>query len=162
MYLLIPAASFTDDAETPYGKAPAAFDSPGAAAPGPESKVIAYYFHRTWRCETCLTIETYAEETVKTHFADRLTDGRLEWHAVDFSMEENEHFEIDFKLEYHSLILSEETKEGIGAWRNLEKVWDLVEEKAKFQEYVRAEVSTFLYETEKRGNQTAGVEKTDE
>jgi hypothetical protein len=39
--------------------------------------VTVYYFHRTARCFTCLSIETNAAQVVKDNFHQQIADGRL-------------------------------------------------------------------------------------
>lgn len=107
-------------------------------------KVIAYYFHTTHRCATCLKIENYSHEAIEKGFADELQDGRLEWRMVNTDEEENEHFVEDFELYTKSLILVE-IKDGEQIrWKNCTKVWELLMNKDAFRTYVQDEVRSFL------------------
>lgn len=42
--------------------------APATAAKGKNTQVIAYYFHGTIRCETCLKIEKHAREASRRGF----------------------------------------------------------------------------------------------
>ena len=123
--------------------APAETDADGRSAAA-DVKVIAYYFHRTMRCPTCLSIEKQAREAVEAAYLEELQAGQLEWHAVNFEEEGNEHFESDFDLSSSSLVIVEMHGDEVAAWKNLERVWELVEDPLEFQEYVWSELVEFL------------------
>lgn len=111
---------------------------------GIQTKVVAYYFHRTMRCPTCLSIEEQAHEAIKAGYGQELRAGRLEWHAINIEAPGNEHFEQDFELETSSLILAEVVNDEVMRWKNLTSVWELVEDPPAFQEYVWTELADFL------------------
>jgi len=110
------------------------------------SKVIAYYFHGTFRCTTCRTIEQYSHDAIYTYFAEELDSGILEFRPVNVDDLDNKHFIMDYQLFSRSLVLSlikdgKETK-----WKILNDVWMLVRNKEKFFQYVKDEVEEFLKE----------------
>ena len=107
-------------------------------------KYIAYYFHRTIRCPTCLSIEKQSHEAIEAAYSGELSAGQLEWHAVNIEQLGNEHFEQDFELQSQSLILVEMKGAQVARWKLLPKVWELVEDPNGFQEYVVTEVAEFL------------------
>jgi hypothetical protein len=108
-----------------------------AAPPG----ILVYYFHATTRCATCKTIEAYAHETVASKFAADLEARRLEWQAVNVDEPANQHFIRDFQLYTRSVV-------GVDAkdpkrFKVLDRVWQLVRDKAAFQKYVEQEIRAF-------------------
>jgi hypothetical protein len=107
-------------------------------------KYIAYYFHRTIRCPTCLSIEKQSQEAIELSYNGELSAGTLEWHAVNIEEPGNEHFEKDFALERQSLTLVELQGAEVHRHKKLERVWELVEDPYGFQEYVVTEVALFL------------------
>jgi hypothetical protein len=109
-----------------------------------EPEAVVYYFHRTFRCQTCLTIEAYIDEALKTHFADALDGGRLLWRPTNVEEPENEHFSEDFALEFNSAILVRLADGKTSHWTNLEKVWDLLENKEEFLGYIQRNVGSAL------------------
>ncbi len=113
------------------------------AADGPR-RFVAYYFHRTVRCQTCLSIEQQSREAIEFAYHGELSTGRLEWHAVNIEEPGNEHFEEDFELQTQSLVLVEMTDGRTTRWKMLPKVWELVEDPYGFQDYVVGEVALFL------------------
>lgn len=107
-------------------------------------KLIAYYFHRTQRCRTCLTIETYAEEVLKEAFPQVTETGKLEWRVVNVEDSAYEHFVEDYQITSGALVLVNTQNGERKEWRNLERVWELVGDELKFKAYVEAETLTFL------------------
>lgn len=106
--------------------------------------VVAYYFHRTARCPTCLSIEQQAREAIEEGFITEMEDGSLEWRAVNLDEAGNEHFATDFEVAGSSLVLA--ATDGVTATRrvNLERVWELVEDPGAFKEYVWSELTEFM------------------
>jgi hypothetical protein len=107
-------------------------------------KVIAYYFYGNIRCPTCLTIEKYSRVAIREAFSQELDSGLLEWRPTNVELKENEHFNDDYKLVTRSLVFVEYRDRKQVKWKNLDKIWDLVENQPKFFEYVQSEMRTFL------------------
>jgi|WetSurMetagenome_2_1015567.scaffolds.fasta_scaffold285461_2 hypothetical protein len=115
-----------------------------SSSDGPRHKIIAYYFHGTVRCPTCPNIERYTDKALKTHFADYLADGKLEWRAINREEPPNEHFAQDYQLYSQALIIVDSIPGEPSEWKNLEAIWDHAGDKATFIEYVRTEVDQYL------------------
>ncbi|MBP7087766.1 MAG: hypothetical protein KBB01_00560 [Candidatus Omnitrophica bacterium] len=113
------------------------------AADNNSAKVIAYYFHGSFRCYTCINMEKFSREAIDTNFKDALASGKLEFKAVNVEERGNEHFVNDYKLYTKSLILSivKDNKEVKS--KNLDKIWNLVRDKQKFMDYVTGEIKEF-------------------
>jgi hypothetical protein len=107
-------------------------------------KVIAYYFHGIVRCPSCMKIEAYSAETIKSRFADKLKEGLVEWQVVNIDEPQNQHFVHDYKLVTKSLVLVDVNDGKYGKWKNLEKVWDFLGNKDNFSTYVETELKGFL------------------
>jgi hypothetical protein len=125
---------------------PASSTQPAAPTPAAEEprRIIAYYFHRTLRCPTCLSIEKQSQEAIEQSYNAELSAGTLEWHPINIEEPGNEHFEKDFALDRQALILVEMRGAKVQRYKKLERVWDLVEDPHGFQEYVVTEVALFL------------------
>lgn len=120
---------------------------PAARATAPAvlpQRVVAYYFHTTIRCKSCRTIEAWSKEAIDSAFAQEIRDGRLVWKVVNIEVEGNEHFAKDYALYTKSVVLVTEVRGKPGEWKNLEKVWQLLQDKPKFLRYVQAETRGFL------------------
>jgi hypothetical protein len=107
-------------------------------------RVIAYYFHTTYRCASCRAIEAYSREAIEGAFANEIKDGRILWKVVNVEVRGNEHFVKDYGLYTKSLVLVNEVRGKPAEWKNLEKVWQLLQDKPKFLRYVQDETRTYL------------------
>jgi hypothetical protein len=120
---------------------------------GPESgkprTVVAYSFHGTLRCMTCVQVEQGAEAAIKGSFAKDLIDGSLAWRSVNVRLPENQHFATDFNVASWGLVLVEYLGESPRKWRNLSLAGELVRtDPPTFHRYVTAEVRSFLGNTQ--------------
>jgi len=109
-------------------------------------ELIAYYFHGTIRCHTCLSIEKQSKETVETEFADLIAEGRVVFVSVNYDESANEHFGEDYALAAPSLVLSLRNNGAEVKWKNLEKVWDFSQNPPALREYVTEELRSLLME----------------
>jgi hypothetical protein len=109
-----------------------------------DRKIVVYYFHRTMRCATCIKLEEYSGEAIKSGFTEQLKNGQMEWRVVNIEDGGNEHFENDYKLYSQSLILVEIRNGKQQRWKNLEKIWELVGMKEAYLHYVQEEVKSYL------------------
>jgi hypothetical protein len=129
IWLIVPRHS-TTDASSDSGAAPAEY--------------VAYYFHRTARCFTCLKIENAAHDVIFRDFADQLHEGRFLFVPTDVEAPENEHFIKDYDLVSQALVLVKHDGGKVERSRNLDRIWDLVGDSAQFDQYVHDEVARFL------------------
>lgn len=106
--------------------------------------VIAYYFHGTLRCPTCLTMEEYAREAIEETYATELDDGRIRWGAVNYDEPVNGHFVKEYELVASALVVLSDGGASKNAWRKLERIWDLVGDEEAFKSYVIEEVTNLL------------------
>jgi hypothetical protein len=127
-------------AAQPAAPAYAAVVAPSALA----HRVIALYFHTTYRCASCRAIEANSREAIETAFAEELKSGRLVLRTVNIEDKGNEHFARDYKLFTKSLVLIDEVNGRQLQWKNLEKVWQLLQDKPAFLRYVQMETRAYL------------------
>ena len=114
----------------------------------PGAKVIAYYFHGSFRCPTCTAMEKYSKEAVDANFKDELASGKLEFKPVNVETRGNEHFVEDYRLFTKSIILSL-VKDGKEVrHKNLEMIWRLARDRQKFTKYVAGEIKEFMKEAQ--------------
>ncbi|MDD5680089.1 MAG: nitrophenyl compound nitroreductase subunit ArsF family protein [Candidatus Omnitrophica bacterium] len=114
----------------------------------PTGRVIAYYFHGTFRCPTCYKLEQYSKEAIEMNFKDAISAGKLELKVVNVEDKGNEHYTQDYQLYTKSLVLSLIKGGKEAKWKNLDKIWEYVGNKQKFIDYVKAGVADFLEEAE--------------
>lgn len=118
---------------------------PAAVEPQPHHLVVTY-FHTTFRCPTCHNIENYSKAAVYSNFDDELKTGKLVWRVINVDEPENKHFIKDYQLYSKHLIVSEMKDGKEVRWKDLEKVWTLVRNEKKFENYVKTEISDWLKE----------------
>ncbi len=118
--------------------------APVPAAKATKTQVIAYYFHGTIRCETCLKIEKQACEAIEARFPVEMAEKRLLFKPVNYDKPENAHFLRDYKLPCPSLVVVRQKAGKDEKWKLLDKTWEHVENPVKFNEYVEGEVEKLL------------------
>lgn len=124
------------------------FPVPAATAKATNEQVIAYYFHGTIRCETCLKIEKQAREAIERRFPVEVAEKRLVFKPVNYDKPENAHFLKDCKLPCPSLVVVRHKAGKDGKWKLLDKTWEHVENPIKFNGYVEGETVKFLGKAE--------------
>ena len=118
-------------------------DSSVAEKENSTGKIVIYYFHGNRRCKSCKKIEAYTREAIETSFGTELENGTMEWLPVNTEQDDNEHFIEDYKLYTKSVIVSRIENEKETEWKNLEKVWRLLNDKDSFIKYITDEVQAF-------------------
>lgn len=108
--------------------------------------VIAYYFHRTMRCPTCLAIEANAARVLEDRFGQQIADGKLMWIPYNLDEPGGDELEKEFDVSVSILVLAKVQDGNHTKYKKLEKVWDYISKPAKFDEYVQGEVKEFLNE----------------
>ncbi len=118
----------------------------------PEKKdkvqLIAYYFHATARCPSCINIENFTEEVIKTIFAKENKADLISFRQLNIEDSVNEHYIEDYKLEFSSVILAKYVNYKQVKWKNLEHVWKYSSEKENFFKYMKIEIKDFLKDKE--------------
>ncbi len=109
-----------------------------------QRKFIAYYFHGTHRCWSCLRIEDWSQDAIRENFSSELGEGKLIWKSVNVEKPENRHFVSDYQLYTKALVLVEMRGKNQIRWKNLEKVWRHLRNQQGFYEYVTQEVGEFM------------------
>jgi hypothetical protein len=120
------------------------FGSLAPAADAPKDRVIAMYFHRTQRCPTCLKMGSYAEEAVKTGFADGIKKGRVAFYFIDFQDEKNDRYAKAYNITGPALIVAKIADNKVASYSNLEEIWSKVDDKPAFLRYVQENVKAGL------------------
>ncbi|GAB4231811.1 MAG: hypothetical protein OHK0028_06990 [Deltaproteobacteria bacterium] len=117
---------------------------PGEAAASPGASVVAYYFHGRVRCVSCVKIERLSGRAIRERFPEELRTGRLTFREVDVDDPGNRHFIDDYGLTSQSLVIVEYRDGRRVRWKNLEKVWTLLDSEKEFLPYVQESVSSYL------------------
>jgi hypothetical protein len=115
-----------------------------SGATGIATDVVLYYFHGTRRCNTCRSIEAYAQEAVEDKFNDALRAGTLKWTVLNTDESENAHFVKDFGLVSSSLVVVQFEGGEVVRHEILQDAWTLVRDKPRFIAYVQKSVGEYL------------------
>lgn len=107
--------------------------------------VVVYYFHTSFRCASCLTMEKVARQVVHEQFARELSDGRLQFVAVDVEKAQNRHYIQDYQLVSKSLVLVEYRDGKEVRFKNLQGIWEQTSLEG-LRDYIAREISDFLRE----------------
>jgi hypothetical protein len=114
-----------------------------SGVPSPETpsgdRLIAYYFHTSTRCPTCRAIESLARES----FGPAIESGAVEWRLVNYEEAANRHFVKEFELLCPSVVLVQTRDGAVIRWKNLDRVWELNDDRPAYLEYARSEWATF-------------------
>jgi hypothetical protein len=135
--LVLSGAAFAAGEEPP----PAATAAPADAA---TRLIRVYYFRTTNRCVSCRKIESFTDEAIRSGFAQELTDGKLAWQVVNIQEAGNEHFAKDYQLATKSVVVVDEVGGKQVRWKNLAKIWELLNDQPTFARYVQDEVRQYL------------------
>ena len=112
----------------------------------PQDGVAALYFHGDTRCPTCRKIEATAEETIATSYAEEMKRGTVTWQDVNYEMPAHRHYLDDFGLAAPTLVLVKTNHGQQVAWRNMDRVWELVGDRVAFSAYVQDGINSYLAE----------------
>jgi len=111
-----------------------------------EPYLNVYYFRSNFRCSNCHKIEEYAKEAMEKYFQDKLISGRIVYKVINIDEKENAHFVDDYQLYTKSVVLSK-LENGIEIeYKNLQKIWEYLNDKEKFHNYIKEEVYNFFNE----------------
>lgn len=123
-------------------------DEPAEEGAGEEVQdaLVVWFIHTDVRCWNCNTIETFTHKTLTERFADELASGIVRWQVANMDAPGSEHYGDDFDLLTSSVVLVEMEGGERKSWKNLSRVWDLVNEEEEFKDYVEKAMRGFLQE----------------
>lgn len=110
----------------------------------PEARLVVYYLSTGKECVTCEQIPAYAQAALHDHFLAQVKSGEIAWRAYDVDLPAHAHFVTDFGIYTKSIVLAEVDRGRQVRWKHLEKVWDLLGDRAAFTAYLVEEVNRML------------------
>ena len=116
----------------------------GKAVAAQGVSVAAYYFHGRVRCVSCVKIGNLSGKAIRERFPEELRTGRLAFREVNIDDPANRHFIDDYGLSSQSLVIVEYRDGRQVRWKNLEKIWTLLDSEKEFLPYVQEGVSSYL------------------
>jgi len=112
------------------------------AVDGPQ--VVMTYFLLGKRCTSCRKIEALTRATAERDFANELASHKLVFRVIDTDEPAHRHFLEDYQLTTKTVILSRRLNGGETEWKDMEKVWDLLDEEAAFRAYLGEQIRSYL------------------
>lgn len=109
---------------------------------GPQ--VVMTYFLIGTRCESCRKIEGLARETAERDFPAELASHKLIFRVIDTAEAANRHYLDDYKLSSKTVVISRRLDGKETEWKNMDKVWDLLDDPAAYHVYLGARIREYL------------------
>jgi serine protease inhibitor ecotin len=107
-------------------------------------QVIMTYFISGSRCESCQKIEALTKETAEKDFAEALAGGKLVFRVIDTGEPGHRHFIKDYQLTSKTVILSHRKDGKETEWKDMARVWDLLEDAPAFHAYLGEQIRKYL------------------
>jgi len=100
-------------------------------------KLEIYHFHGNHQCYSCLTVGDYAEETVKTYFADELESGKIIFGHINAELPENRDLVMKYGATGSSLWIGVYRKDGSFSKEENINVWYKINNKEEYMAYLK-------------------------
>lgn len=114
-------------------------------APADSLVVTAYYFHRTFRCETCIHMEEVITSVLAERFSAETAGGRLRWTALDYEDEAHAPLYASYGLkDGPAFVLSRRLGEREESWLELAKIWEQTDQPERLTEYLASQIRRSL------------------
>lgn len=138
----VEAAAAAPAAVQPIVKAPVS-----AAKKAADAKLaVVYYFYTNARCSSCKTIEEYTRAAVEENFTAGYKGWNVVFKGVNVDEEPGKHFVQDYWLNSKSVVVQKFSGDKALQWGKLEKVWQLLDDKDAFIDYITVETHKLLDE----------------
>ena len=106
--------------------------------------VIVYYFHTTFRCYSCVRIESLTSKSIQQGFPEELRTGKLVWRPVNIDKPGNKKFIKEYNIISKSVIIADNKNNRQIKWKNLDRIWMLLKDEDNFIKYIQKEVEEYL------------------
>ena len=100
-------------------------------------KIELFHFHLTRQCYSCVTLGNYAEETVKTYFADELESGRIVFGHINAELPENRVLAMKYGATGSSLWIGVYRKDGSFSKEENTNIWYKINDKQDYMDYLK-------------------------
>lgn len=107
-------------------------------------EVLVYYLHNNTRCINCIRFEKYTKDVINDVFADQVKEGKIALKILNYELSEYSHYVEDYKLVTKAVIVVKMDKGRQTGWKNLDKIWVLVNDEKAFKKYITDEVANYL------------------
>lgn len=100
-------------------------------------KIEAFHFYPTRRCESCITVGSYANATISTYFADELASGKIVFREINGELPENRDLVEKYGVTSSSLRLGIYTSDGRFYPEEIVKVWYKTDNQQRYMDYLK-------------------------
>jgi len=100
-------------------------------------KIEVYHFHGTHQCYSCKTVGAYAEETIKTYFADESKSGKIVFDHINAELPENQGLAEKYEVTSASLWIGTYTSDGKFSKEQNTSVWYKIGNKQEYLNYLK-------------------------
>ncbi|HNW81419.1 MAG TPA: nitrophenyl compound nitroreductase subunit ArsF family protein [bacterium] len=111
--------------------------------------ILVTYFHGNVRCESCRKLENYTKTMLAGAFQEELKSGLIEFRTVNVDKPENEKYIDKYKLTTKQVIVSEFDNGIEKRWKDLDRIWSLLDDEEGFKMYEEMEIRGWLNEVKK-------------
>ena len=115
-----------------------------AAQITPATKLVVYFFSEGKECTTCEQIPLYTRAALECNFADELKSGAVVWCAIDVDEPRNAHYIDEYQIFAKTIVLARIADGKQTRFKNLVKIWDYVNDKSAFVDFITKEIRTEL------------------
>jgi hypothetical protein len=138
-------ASIVEELRAIRGQGGLALDPSAAAAPASsQDATMVYYFHSSFRCQTCRDIEDQAHSVVLSDFADQLADGTIRWQTMNYDQSPGSDLAKQFDISMPMVVVARIEGGKMTRWKSLDRIWALLEDKDAYAVFVRDEIQQML------------------
>jgi hypothetical protein len=116
--------------------------SPKAGAVIPSDRVVVHYMHRSFRCVSCLTIESQTRQALKESFSAELAAGEVEFHSTDYWADSE--LASRYGVDTVSVVVVVVSDGREVSFENLDHVWSLKGDAAELRAYIAGAVKGAL------------------
>ncbi len=114
--------------------------------PGLAERVQLVYFHRTQRCQNCLTVERLTRQTLDAYFTDRMASGLISLTSLDVQAPKNAVFAEKYGAIGSSLYFN--VRKGGVEYVCLEaEIWSVLYDETEFMTLLRDKILSVLGES---------------
>lgn len=109
-----------------------------------DERLVVYYFHGNKRCPTCEAIESQAHALLETDFADELEQKEIVWKVLNYEQPSGSKLGKRFDVQMAVVVLAKMKGSRIVAWKRLDEVWGLWNDKPAFANFLREKITGML------------------
>ena len=122
---------------------PPAASAPAQAATG-KTVVYAYYFHQTFRCQSCQMMEETAARVIQEHFAQQIENGQVVWMPVNIDKPEGKALRQQFQVRVSELVLARMENGVCKKSEKLDVMLGLSDRPDAFLKYLVDQINAYL------------------